>query len=216
MSIDLGIRNSAPEPGPGRGSALDAVVARAGTAAASVSDRRPRHRPGPPEEVMFPVTPMLDMAFQLLAFFVLTFRAPSAETHLDLDLPATPAALPGAPRGEARPLLPQDAESDLENDLWVRAEADDLGDLKSLRLGDAPLSDVAALGERLARYAGVLEGRPLRVRLVADDGLRYEEAARVMAACSAAGVSAIRLTNPAAAPPPSSSPSPTRPAGGGP
>src|SRR6185312_12377314 len=53
-----------------------------------------RHRPGPPEEVMFPVTPMLDMAFQLLAFFVLTFQAPSGETHLDLDLPVTPAALP--------------------------------------------------------------------------------------------------------------------------
>ena len=38
---------------------------------------------------------MLDMAFQLLAFFVLTFQAPSSETRLDLDLPATPAALPG-------------------------------------------------------------------------------------------------------------------------
>ena len=50
---------------------------------------------------MFPVTPMLDMAFQLLAFFVLTFQAPSAETHLDLHLPATPAALPAAPRGQA-------------------------------------------------------------------------------------------------------------------
>ena len=53
------------------------------------------HRPKPPAEVLFPVVPMLDMAFQLLAFFVLTFQAPSAETHLDLDLPATPLALPG-------------------------------------------------------------------------------------------------------------------------
>ena len=51
---------------------------------------------------MFPVTPMLDMAFQLLAFFVLTFQAPSAETHLDLDLPATPAGAARGARG-ARP-----------------------------------------------------------------------------------------------------------------
>ena len=160
--------------------------------------RRPR--PGPPEEVMFPVTPMLDMAFQLLAFFVLTFQAPSAETHLDLDLPATPAALPGGPQGEARPTETPKVDADLENDLWVRAESDDLGDLKSLRLGEAAVSDVATLGDRLRRYAEILDGKPLRVRLVADDGLRYEEAARVMAACSAAGVSALRLTSPSSSP----------------
>ena len=60
---------------------------------------RKRRRPGrleTEEEVQFPVTPMLDMAFQLLAFFVLTFQAPTSETHLDLTLPATPAAMPGA------------------------------------------------------------------------------------------------------------------------
>ena len=151
---------------------------------------------------MFPVTPMLDMAFQLLAFFVLTFQAPSAETHLDLDLPATPAALPGAPRGEARPDPALAIDTDLENDLWVRVEADDLGDLKSLRLGEAVLPDVDTLGARLRRYAEVLGNRPLRVRLVADDGLRYEEAARVMAACSAAGVAALRLTSPTSSPGP--------------
>ena len=160
----------------------------------------PRKKRKPmPEEVVFPVVPMLDMAFQLLAFFVLTFQAPSGETHLDLDLPATPAAMPGAPQGEAREAVSK-ADADLENDLWVRVEADDLGDLKALRLGEAVVPDVDALGGRLKRYAEVLNGRPLRVRLVADDGLRYEEAAKVMTACSAAGVAAIRLTSPLAVP----------------
>lgn len=171
--------------------------------------RRPRREL--PGEVMFPVTPMLDMAFQLLAFFVLTFQAPSAETHLDLDLPATPAALPGAPRGEARQSEPPKADADLENDLWVRAEADDLGDLKTLRLGEAVVPDIDTLGDRLKRYAEVLDGRPLRVRLVADDGLRYEEAARVMAACSSAGVSALRLSSPSSSPLPVPGPSRAEP-----
>ncbi len=160
-----------------------------------------RYRPGPPEEVSFPVAPMLDMAFQLLAFFILTFKAPSAETHLDLDLPATPVALPAASRGEAHPTPARNVDTDLENDLLVRAEADDLGDLKALRLGEAPLPDLATLGKRLRRYTELLEGRPLRVRLVADDGLRYEPAARIIATCSAAGVAAIRLTQPGATPP---------------
>jgi biopolymer transport protein ExbD len=139
---------------------------------------------------------MLDMAFQLLAFFVLTFKAPSAETHIDLHLPATPAALPSTPRGEARATRSRAVDADLENDLLVRAEADDLGDLKALKLGDAPLPDLSSLGNRLRRYAQLLGRRPLRVRLVADDRLRYEPAARIIATCSAAGVASVRLSQP--------------------
>lgn len=165
----------------------------------SEASRTPRQRAPRPEsveEVQFPVTPMLDMAFQLLAFFVLTFRAPSAETHFVLDLPATPIALPGAPKGRSEPAPARSVDTDLENDLWVRAEANDLGDLKRLRLGDATLPDLPTLGDRLRRYVEMLQGRPLRVRLVADDSLRYEEAARVMTTCNAAGVATIRLTGP--------------------
>jgi biopolymer transport protein ExbD len=167
----------------------------------SVNPRRsPSHRPRPPEEVFFPVVPMLDMAFQLLAFFVLTFQAPSAETHIDLDLPATPLALPGAPRGRAEIPLARRLDTDLENDLFVRVTADDLGDIRSIRLGDADVHDLNTLGQRLKRYVEILEGRPLRVRLVADDHLRYEEAARVLATCSAAGVANVRLSEPRSVP----------------
>ena len=86
------------------------------------------------KEVMFPVTPMLDMAFQLLAFFVLTFQAPTGETRLDLYLPAAPAVLPSLPGGQARTTTARN-DSDLENDLLLRVEADDLGDLKSIEAG---------------------------------------------------------------------------------
>jgi biopolymer transport protein ExbD len=172
-----------------------------GVSAAPVSPpSRRRYRPGAPEDVQFPAAPMLDMAFQLLAFFLITFRAPSAETHLELNLPATPVALPTAPRGEARPRPARNVDTDLENDLLMRAEADDLGDLRSLRLGDAPLPDLATLGNRLRRYTQLLDGRPLRVRLVADDRLRYEFAAKIVATCSSSGVASIRLTQPGAVP----------------
>ena len=151
----------------------------------------------PAEEVQFPVTPMLDMAFQLLAFFILTFQSPTSETRLDLYLPAVPAALPGDDRGQARVRPPRRPENDLENDLRIRAEADDLGDLKSLRLGDSILPGVDALADRLRRYQAVLNGRPLRVRLSADDRLRYEVAAKIIGACNAVGVASIKLADPA-------------------
>ena len=151
----------------------------------------------PAEEVQFPVTPMLDMAFQLLAFFILTFQSPTSETRLDLYLPAVPAALPGADRGQARVTPLRRTELDLENDLRIRAEADDLGDLKSLRLGDSILPGIDALADRLRRYQSVLDGRPLRVRLSADDRLRYEVGAKIIGACNAVGVASIKLADPA-------------------
>jgi biopolymer transport protein ExbD len=162
--------------------------------------RSRRYRPAGPEEVAFPVAPMLDMAFQLLAFFILTFKSPSAETHIDLELPATPAALPAKAEGRAVPRSRRRADTDLENDLLVRAVADDLGDLKSLRLGEADVSDLPSLGRRLRRYTQLLEGRPLRVRIIADDRLRYEPAAQIIATCSSAHVASIRLSPPGATP----------------
>jgi biopolymer transport protein ExbD len=161
--------------------------------------RRERKQGEAPVDVQFPVTPMLDMAFQLLAFFILTFQSPTSEARLDLYLPTMPVALPGSPQGQARATPPRRSELDLENDLRIRAEADDLGDLRSLRLGETPLPDLDALADRLRRYAAVLEGRPLRVRLIADDRLRYEEAARIIGTCNAVGVASIRLADPASA-----------------
>ena len=139
---------------------------------------------------------MLDMAFQLLAFFLLTFQAPTAETHIDLYLPATPAALPGAALGLSGQTVPRKADLDLENDLVIRAVADELGDLKSLTFGEAEMADLGMLGRKLGQYVGLMRGRPLRVRLQADDRLRYEEAARIVGVCSTAGVASIRLSGP--------------------
>ncbi len=191
--------------GPGAGWTLsgperDPTTARNEAVAPDVPRSR-RYRPTVPDEVAFPVAPMLDMAFQLLAFFILTFKSPSDETHLELDLPATPAALPVAAEGRARPQELRRADTDLENDLLIRAEANDLGDLKLLRLGEATVPDLPTLSRRLHQYARLLEGRSLRVRLVADDRLRYEPAAQIISTCSAAGVSSIRLS-PTGAPPP--------------
>jgi hypothetical protein len=117
-----------------------------------------------------------------------------------LHLPATPAALPASEHGLARPSPARSIDSDLENDILVRALADELGDLKALKMGEAVVPDLGVLGNRLGRYARLLGKRPLHVRLVADDRLRYEPAARIIATCSAAGVASIRLAGPGGMP----------------
>lgn len=147
-------------------------------------------RPRPPDDVFFPVVPMLDMAFQLLAFFVLTFRPPSGETRIDLDLPAAPAALPAAPSSSAAG-MPDLAG--LETDLVIDAAADADGRLKTLRLAGAPLDSPGALADRLRRYVQVVGGKPVRVTIAADSRLLYRDAAPLIGACTAAGVAAVRL-----------------------
>src|SRR5208337_3991289 len=54
------------------------------------SIRMARQRSADPEiEIQLPITPMLDMTFQLLIFFILTFRpANLGEGKLDFSLPA--------------------------------------------------------------------------------------------------------------------------------
>jgi biopolymer transport protein ExbD len=164
------------------------------------ASRTSRYRPKPAEEVVFPVVPMLDMAFQLLAFFILTFRAPSAETRLNLKLPTTPPALTSSVEWRAQASPVRNLDADLESELQIRVESDDLGDVATLWLGEARLIDLGTLGDRLRSYCRLLEGRPLRVRLVADDRLRYEPAAQIISACSAGGATNFRLTLSAATP----------------
>lgn len=166
------------------------------------SSPNPRWKKAPEHTVEFPVAPMLDMSFQLLAFFILTFQVPSGETRIDLYLPAAPAALVAAPEASEGSPRPGSAASmpDLETDLLIRAEADELGDLVSLTLQGAPVPDPDALRDRLQRYREQLAGEPVKVRLEADDRLRYEEAARIIGSCSAAGVDSVRLAGPAADP----------------
>ena len=48
---------------------------------------RRRHRRKNSGAVKLNVTAMLDMAFQLLAFFILTFRPAPIEGHLSLNMP---------------------------------------------------------------------------------------------------------------------------------
>lgn len=151
-------------------------------------------RPGPPDDVFFPVVPMLDMSFQLLAFFILTFQAPSRETRLDLDLPIAPAALPK--RADSAPA--SERVAGLDTSLTVRATADPEGRLESLHLDELTLEGPDALADRLKAYVKALEGKPLRVVIQADDALLYQTAARLVNACAQAGVGTVRL-----APPPS-------------
>ncbi len=55
------------------------------------------------EDVEIPITPMLDMAFQLLTFFILTYHPSPTEGQFSMNLlPAQPVASMDAPAADAK------------------------------------------------------------------------------------------------------------------
>ncbi len=127
---------------------------------------------------------MLDMAFQLLAFFVLTFRSPPLEGQISLRLPP-PQPVTGAKTG-------QEAGEDLSNKnplknlttLTISVFADPNGAIASLRVGESDVPGLAALEGRL-REVFANPGNPFdQVIIQVSDSCRYDELMKVIDICT--------------------------------
>lgn len=121
-----------------------------------------------------PVAPMLDMAFQLLTFFVLTYRAAPVEGQFVMNLlPPQPAtAMAAAPADAA-------ASNDLPASLRtlpVILRADDVGRLIQVSIADVDVSDdPAALARELDRHLLDPDAPFDQTLIKVDPNLRYAE-----------------------------------------
>jgi biopolymer transport protein ExbD len=138
-----------------------------------------RSRGAAPAKVDVQLTPMIDVVFQLLAFFLVTFRVAAVEGDFSLKLPRT-----GVSRGTGG----------WSEQIAVRLTAGPDGDLRQASTSDGIgfASRDSAAGFRIlsahiarqvaaARAAGQAEPE---VRIAADDGLRYEFIIDAVAAAS--------------------------------
>ncbi|MFN4259058.1 MAG: ExbD/TolR family protein [Gemmataceae bacterium] len=74
-----------------------------------------RSKLGSDYEPVIPVTPVLDLAFQLLAFFVITFKPTLVEGKMDLNLPS---------EAEAKSADPLDVDPEQKPDTDVKLESE--------------------------------------------------------------------------------------------
>jgi biopolymer transport protein ExbD len=145
--------------------------------------RRRKHRSQ--SEVELNLAAMLDMAFQLLAFFLLTFRPAPIEGQISLRLPPPQAVVvvkegqkPGADTSNTNPVQGV-------NTLTISVFADPkTGEIASLGVGETTVPSIAALSGKLKEVFAD-PGNPFdQVIIQVTDSCRYDELMKVVEVCT--------------------------------
>jgi len=143
-------------------------------------------------EVQLNLAAMLDMAFQLLAFFILTFKPAAVEVELRMNLPLQQGV---ASYKETKTETPQNARPPdgvvaIYEAIPVHVDAEGDGKISGIKLGQRSIvtgqandASLALLGQEL----GKLISQPNavdRVEIVMSSKLNYSEFIRVMETCT--------------------------------
>jgi biopolymer transport protein ExbD len=134
-----------------------------------------------PNEVELPITPMLDMAFQLLTFFILTYQPAPTEGQFAMNLlPAAPALDMNAPAPSEAPTGPTDLPAAVRT-LTTTLRAAPGGGLAAIQIGEnEAMTDLDALRAKAAEIFGNKELPFEQVLIEVDPRLKYAELMKVI------------------------------------
>ncbi len=163
----------------------------------------------PPTEVTLPITPMLDMSFQLLFFFISTFKLPTGmEGSMDLNLPSEATAK--APKPEdvdpSKPSedKPPDLQAEITISVQTQAQGADADGISNINIEETagktsvppPYSkDLHELSDKLAETHQAADSK-MSVKIQGDAGLKWRGVVKVMDACRKAGFDNISFGQP--------------------
>jgi len=152
-----------------------------------------RKKEEPPVDITLPITPMLDMSFQLLSFFILTFRPIPTEGQMSVALPKIDVS---EQTQEINPLPKEDNKD--EYTITLRASSGGELALMSLRgpAGESPeIRNVNDLkGQLDAITPPVGRGKAgVSITIEADNDLTYSRLIEVMDICRRAGYDSVNL-----------------------
>jgi biopolymer transport protein ExbD len=128
----------------------------------------------PKEEIVLQMTPMIDIVFQLLAFFIMSFKLVTQEGDFNIKMPLA-APRPGA------------IDDQLIPPIKVRLKAGTGGELTGIGMNQKTLSSFQQLHEEILSLVGTdspAAGEGAEVELDCDYDLRYEYVIEAITAVS--------------------------------
>lgn len=127
---------------------------------------------------------MLDMAFQLLAFFVLTFRPSPVEGQIALRMPPAQPVTPVRNAVEAGSDEANTNPVQGLNSLVISVIPDASGDIGSLAVGEGTIATLSGLNQRLRTIFGDQASPFDQVVIQVGSGLRYDALMSVVDVCT--------------------------------
>jgi biopolymer transport protein ExbD len=127
------------------------------------------------------MTPMIDVVFQLLTFFMFTLKPMIHEGQFAVNMALTAGA--AAPTVEEFKIPP----------LAVHLKATDTGELAAILLGERQLRNFDDLRIQIQALAGGAFAEEVEAEIHADDALQYEHLVSAVNALTAARISKINF-----------------------
>jgi len=156
-------------------------------------------------EVSLPITPMLDMAFQLLTFFIFTYHPSGLEGQMDLSLPSEADKAANKEQDVSPTAQPEKDQSvDLPSDLTViiRTQQDGVHNGVISNLTVQASSGPKNVGSELDALQKYLEEAQKNVtnkeaiKVQGDGHLKWEAVVKVMDVCRQSGFKNISFVPP--------------------
>jgi biopolymer transport protein ExbD len=143
--------------------------------------RHKRHVDG---DVQLNMAAMLDMAFQLLAFFILTYQPGKVEGCISIRMPPpTPVTKPDPSGGAPNPADATALAGAVSLQISVTANKE--GGIAGIRIGEhAPVADLRDLEQKLRSIGKVSETPFDQVLLKVSRNLEYENVLKVIEICA--------------------------------
>jgi biopolymer transport protein ExbD len=155
--------------------------------------RKHRRHAEPPVDVTLPITPMLDMSFQLLSFFILTFKPMPTEGQLAVNLPKVDAAQ----QVETDPSPPDETKKDEYIVTLISGASGEVANI-SMKGPTAEMGNIrnfADLYDQLKKLAKSSPKGPegISITVEASNDLVYGRLIEVMDMCKKAGYESVNL-----------------------
>src|SRR5262245_20826778 len=163
-----------------------------------------RRIPGAESEIVLPITPMLDMTFQLLFFFIINFKPADLEGQMDMALPSEEVKAAHNKEVDPKKAPEKDPTQEFPSDLTVkvRTQQDEnaQGGISAIFVRDIGgkeelVNGLDGLKKYLTDKRATLTNKEA-IKLLGDSKLRVKHALKVLDVCRQAGFANISFVPP--------------------